>query len=282
MAAEFARPHRRAGAALMAIGITGFVVAALAGVLGWRLIGEMATSVETSLTLGEEALVAIDDTIHVARSAVETVSEGVGTVDDSLGNASATLGDIGGLFDEVRSIASEELPNSIASVRRALPPLIESGALLTETLEAISRFGIGVAPVEPIESPLRAIDSELLELEERMRSQADALSGVTTDFDDFARTATQLQESMAAIDADLDRAVAVLASYDTTAGQAEQAVAATRSQVERGASTARALVVALTVLFGLAQLAPIYLGYLARRPVEPNRQPEYVVAGVRR
>lgn len=279
MSVEFVRPGHKAGVVMMAIGLIGIVVSILAGVFGWRLVDELAQSVDTSLTISEEALAAVDDTIHVARSAVETVSRGVETVETSLGDASGTLAEIGGLFDEVRTVASDQLPSSISSVRGALPPLIESGAVLTDALNAISVFGITVGPVEPIETPLRTIDAELLKLEERLRSQADALAAVATDFDAFALTAAELEASMAAIDADLDTAVELLAAYDTTAGRAEEAVMATRLQVEQAASTARALVVVLAVLFGLAQVAPVYIGYLARRPIDGDPRVEDVTAG---
>ncbi len=281
MSVEFVRPGRNAGAVMMAIGLIGIVVSILAGVFGWRLVDELSQSVETSLTISEEALAAVDDTIHVAVGAVETVSEGVATVETSLGDASGTLGEIGGLFDEVRTVASDELPRSISSVRGALPPLIRSGAALTDALNAISVFGISVGPVEPIETPLRSIDADLLELEDRLRSQADALAGVATDFDAFAQTAQELEASLAAIGADLETAVELLAAYDATAGRAEETVAATRLQVEQAASAARTLVVVLVALFGLAQVAPIYIGYLARRPIDRRPRVEDVTAGSR-
>lgn len=240
------------------------MLAVVIGVLGWRFVDQIEESAQASLILTEEALDSIDATITAARSTAETMAGGIRTAEQSLGDASGTLESIGSLFGEAGDIASGDLPDSVASIRSALPPLIESTTALNQTLETLQFFGIDVVAAEPLSAPLQEMDRDLTELESRLRDQEAVFADVESDFSGFAESSTSLATTLAEVRADLAASSVLLDAYASTAEAADASVAQTRADVERSAATARWLIVAVGVLFALAQAGPLAMARALR------------------
>ena len=253
-----------AGTVLVAIGVVGIVLSIVIGILGWRLIGDLGNAAEQSLNLSGEALITIDQTIVVVRETVETLGDGLATVEGSLGDASTTLENASELFDVTADVAATDLPESIASVRQALPPLISSAESITDAIGALSIFGINTGPTQPLAEPIIEIQSNLTQLEERLRTQAGAITAIATDFDSFSGDASDLANNVGQMNRDLAEAESLLVDYETTTANARGAIETTQAEVARTMATARATVVVLAILFGLSQAAPIVMGRVLR------------------
>lgn len=254
----------RSGKLLTAIGVVGIVLSIIVGVLGWRLIGDLGATAEQSLTLSGEALITIDRTIKVVGDTVGTLSAGMGTVEGSLYDASTTLENAGALFAVTAEIAETDLPASIASLRQALPPVISSAESITDAIGALSLFGINTGPTTPLAEPIREIEANLIQLEDRLRAQASAISDISRDFDEFAGDASTLADNVGQMNRDLAEAESLLIDYETTTANAREAIEQTRSDVARTVSTSRATLIILAILFGLSQATPILVGRFVR------------------
>ena len=121
----------------------------------------LGNTAEQSLDLSAEALITIDRTIVVVRETVGTLGDGLATVEGSLRDASTTLENASNLFDVTADVAATDLPESIASVRQALPPLISSAESITDAIGALSIFGIDTGPTQPLAEPIIEIQSNL-------------------------------------------------------------------------------------------------------------------------
>lgn len=254
----------QAGTVLTAVGVIGIVLSIAMGILGWRLVGDLGSSAEQSLKLSGEALITIDRTIVVVRETVGTLGDGLATVEGSLSDASTTLENASDLFDVTADVAATDLPESIASVRQALPPLITSAESITDAIGALSIFGINTGPTQPLAEPIIEIETNLAQLEERLRTQAGAITEIGSDFDSFSADANDLANNVGQMNRDLAEAEALLVDYETTAANARGAIETTQTEVSRTVSTARATVVVLAILFGLSQAAPIMMGQILR------------------
>ena len=253
-----------AATALTAIGIVGIVLSLAIGILGWRLIGDLGNAATQSLTLSGEALITIDRTIVVVRETVGTLGDGLATVEGSLDDASTTLESASDLFDVTADVAATDLPASIASVRQALPPLISSAESITDAIGALSIFGINPGPTQPLAEPIIEIETNLVQLEERLRTQAGAIAAISTDFESFSGDAADLADNVGQMNQDLAAAESLLIDYETTAANARDAIETTQAEVSKTVSTARATVVVLAVLFAMSQAAPITMGRILR------------------
>lgn len=253
-----------AGTVLTAIGIIGVALSIAIGILGWRLVGDLGSAAEQSLNLSGEALITIDRTIGVVRETVGTLGDGLATVEGSLGDASTTLESASDLFDVTADVAATDLPESIASVRQAMPPLISSAESITDAIGALSIFGINTGPTQPLAEPIIEIEANLSQLEERLRTQAGAITEIAADFDSFSGDASDLAENVGQMNRDLAEAESLLVDYATTTANARGAIEATQTEVSKAVSTAKATVVVLAILFGLTQAAPIMMGRMLR------------------
>ena len=253
-----------AGTMLTAIGVVGIVLSIVIGILGWRLIGDLGSAAEQSLNLSGAALTTIDRTIVVVRETVGTLGDGLATVEGSLGDASTTLENASDLFDVTADVAATDLPESIASVREALPPLISSAESITDAIGALSIFGINTGPTQPLAEPIIEIETNLFQLEERLRTQAGAITEIASDFDTFSGDARDLANNVGQMNRDLAEAESLLADYETTTANARGAIETTQAEVVRTVSTARATVIVLAIMFGLSQAAPIMMGRVLR------------------
>lgn len=253
-----------AGTVLTAVGVIGMVLSIAMGILGWRLIGDLGSSAEQSLKLSGEALTTIDRTIVVVRETVGTLGDGLATVEGSLSDASTTLENASDLFDVTADVAATDLPESIASVRRALPPLISSAESITDAIGALSIFGINTGPAQSLAEPILEIETNLSQLEERLRTQAGAITEIGSDFDSFSADANDLANNVGQMNRDLAEAEALLVDYETTTANARGAIETTQTDVSRTVSTARVTVIVLAILFGLSQAAPIVMGRILR------------------
>ena len=253
-----------AATALTAIGIVGIVLSLAIGILGWRLIGDLGNAAKQSLDLSGEALITIDRTIVVVRETVGTLGDGLATVEGSLDDASTTLESASDLFDVTADVAATDLPASIASVRQALPPLISSAESITDAIGALSIFGINPGPTQPLAEPIIEIETNLVQLEERLRTQAGAIAAISTDFESFSGDAADLADNVGQMNQDLAAAESLLIDYETTAANARDAIETTQAEVSKTVSTARATVVVLAVLFAMSQAAPITMGRILR------------------
>ncbi len=255
---------------LTAIGSIGIVLSVMVGILGWRLIGDLGSAAEQSLTLSGEALITIDRTIAVVGDTVGTLSDGLGTVESSLDGAALTLENASALFAVTADVAETDLPESIASVRQALPPLISSAESITDAIGALSLFGINTGPTQPLAEPIQEIETNLSQLEERLRTQASAISSISSDFQSFSDDANALADNVGQMNEDLAEAEALLVDYETTTTNARGAIETTQEDVARAVSTSRATLIVLAVLFGLSQAAPILVGRFLREMTGPN------------
>ncbi len=253
-----------AGTMLTAIGVVGIVLSIVIGILGWRLIGDLGSAAEQSLNLSGAALTTIDRTIVVVRETVGTLGDGLATVEGSLGDASTTLENASDLFDVTADVAATDLPESIASVRAALPPLISSAESITDAIGALSIFGINTGPTQPLAEPIIEIETNLSQLEERLRTQASAITEIASDFDSFSGDATDLADNVGQMKRDLAEAESLLADYESTTANARGAIETTEAEISRTVSTARATVIVLAIMFGLSQAAPIMMGRVLR------------------
>lgn len=259
----------RLGRVLMAVAALGAFAGVFATVVGLTFIGAADDALTASAELTADTVEALDASVTVAGASVEALA---GSLDDLARTTEAlgtSLESAETLLASTADLTRNDVADSLESVERSLPALIDVAATVDTTLSALSLlpFGPDYSPDEPFDASLRRLADGLTGLPQRLREQADLVDAAAGDLSDVGAGIAGLFDDLAGLERQLAEAQGVLTDYEATAAQAQEIVAQTAPRLRRQAVFARVAVVLLGLTFTASQLVPWHLGgELQRRP----------------
>jgi hypothetical protein len=259
---------RRAGRALVAVGVFGVLASVVGVVVGWRLVTELDTAVGRSLTLTSEALVALESSVEVAEGALVLIDTGLASTETTTRDVSAALEEGEELFDATATLTEDQIATSLEAVEGTLPSLIEVAGVIDRTLSALSALPLGPAydPQVPFDESLRGLQSELDGLPEDLRAQADLIRGAGGSLATVRDGTGDIADSLAELQTALSASAELLGEYTATAGQARELVTESEASLEAQLRLARALICTLGLVLASGQLVPLGAGWLLLHP----------------
>src|SRR5262245_22856057 len=109
----------RTSTILRGLAIACVVVAVVSAVIGWIFLGDLKSTTDRSLLIGEQGAVTLQDTIDVAEQVLIGVDDGLQTVQSTLGTLDEVLQSTAGLAEATGSL-SATLPTSFDNIDVAL------------------------------------------------------------------------------------------------------------------------------------------------------------------
>lgn len=247
------------GAAMVAIGS----IAATVG--GWLAIGV----VDATLVIGPEVrnaaepsaevIAVIDRSLDEINRAMETLGAITGRVADSTDEAADIL-------DEVAALSTGQIPDTLISLREALPALIDTARVIDDTMRTLSVLGVQYRPQVPLDEAFGEVQANLEGLPETISDQGVRLGSLVTEMRTTGQETRTLTDQVGVIADELEEAQTRLASYE----EAFDSLARISSIGDRVSRTLPFARVALVVL-GISGLALGVLGWNLADRIQQDR-----------
>jgi ABC-type transporter Mla subunit MlaD len=262
----------RAPTVLRSIAVAGVVVAIIGTIVIWVFLGDLQNTTNRSLLIGEQATVALNDTIDVAEQVLNAVDDGLTTVQSTLSTIDDVLQSTAGLADSTGSLAAT-LPASFDNIDTALATVQRLGETVDSTLSALSSLPFG-----PDYNPSVPFPQAVGDLRDALTPIGQQLTTISTELQDFASGSGDLTAQIDSLTSDVQRTRAalsgtddLLAQYRQATTEAGQLAAETRDQLSGSVTRMRIVLLALGLVLALTQFVPWTLAALIEdRRMEPR------------
>jgi len=279
--------RRFVGLVIIIVGLGGIVLSIIGLRAAPRTIDTIGDSLEANLVLVSESLDTVQETLLLAQSTVGEVTGGLDTVEESAVHLGQTINQTQPLLDQVSTIASDEVPQSLDAIQATLPDLVQVAAAIDDTLTVLNRFkvdqqilgipikfdlGIDYNPAVPFDESVSQIGRSF-----------ETLPGQLRNLDDYVTVANDnlslISEDVLAISGDLDGVNGRIAELDPLLEdylrivvELNDSTRQTRQIILGELNTLKRIVTIALAWVALSQLAPLYLGWellRGRREAKP-------------
>jgi hypothetical protein len=263
------------GLIIIIIGLSGIILSVIGMRVAPRTIDTISDSLEANLVLVSESLDTVQETLLLAQSTVTEVTGGLDTVEASAVHLGQTLDQTRPLLDQVATIASDEVPQSLEAIQSTIPDLVQVAAAIDDTLTILNRFkideqifgipikydlGIDYDPAVPFDDSVDQIGRSF-----------ETLPGQLRDLDDYVVVANDnlalISEDVLAISQDLDGVNGRIAELDPLLEEYLRLVVElnditrqTRQIILDELIALKRIITIALAWVALSQLAPLYLG----------------------
>ncbi|MCB9422934.1 MAG: hypothetical protein H6667_24250 [Ardenticatenaceae bacterium] len=267
--------RRLVGLVIIIVGLGGIILSVIGMKAAPRTIDTIGNSLEANLVLVSESLDTVQETLLLAQSTVGEVTGGLDTVEESAVHVSLTINQTQPLLDQVSTIASDEVPQSLDSIQAAIPDLVQIAAAIDDTLTVLNSFrvdqqilgipikfdlGINYGPAVPFDESVSQIGRSF-----------ETLPGQLRDLDEYVVVANDnlalISEDVLAISQDLDGVNGRIAELDPLLKdylrivvELNDSTRQTRQIILGELNTLKRIVTIALAWVALSQLAPLYLG----------------------
>lgn len=268
--------RRILGVIMIIVGIVGLVIAGAIAFYGRQAVDTVAVGLNTSVGLLQNTVGTTVDTLESVKSTVDEATTTVRTVSDTVGNLSTTLFDTQPLLQQVSTITTETVPNSLEAVQGAIPNLAGIAGAIDTTLERLDSLkvervvlgvpfsfdlGINYAPRESFDEAVLQIGDSFVGLPEQLRALDDSLTVAVDNISTIGGNISQLSSDLVNVGGTLTQFGPLIDEYITVLNQTEASLVQTKEQFEANLNLIKWVITGLGIWFALYQLVPLYVGW---------------------
>lgn len=235
----------------------------------------IGAEIDDTLALTVESLDAVQDSLVLARDTVEGANNGLDSVGVLASDLGVTIEKTRPLLDEITTVTSNDVPDSIKTMQAAIPNMAEAAAVIDSTLITLSNFridekilgfeikydlGIDYDPAVPFNETVISLGQSLDGLPERLESLGkelavtdDNLADISGDMETIAGDLEDINGRIAEIPSQLDEYIRLTTTLN-------DAIRQSRANLQTQLNTLKLGLTVVLVWLGLMQLAPLYLG----------------------
>lgn len=267
--------RRFVGLIIIIVGLGGIILSVIGLRAAPQLIDTIGDSLEANLVLVSESLDTVQETLLLAQSTVGEVTGGLDTVEESAVHLSQTINQTQPLLDQVSTIASDDVPQSLDAIQAAIPDLVQIAAAIDDTLTVLNSFrvdqqilgipikfdlGIDYDPAVPFDESVSEIGrsfetlpGQLRDLDEYVIVANDNLALISEDVLAISQDLDGVNGRIAELDPLLEDYLRIVVELNDSTRQTRQIILGELNTLKRITTIALAWV-------ALSQLAPFYLG----------------------
>lgn len=156
----------------------GSVVLAIATVFaaigGWVALD----IIEASVAVAPELQAAGDPSrgmVEAVDGTLDEIREGLQTLESITERVAASTGEVADVVDEVATLSTGRIPDTLASLEEALPALIDTAAVIDSTMRTLRVLGVDYRPQVPLDEAFSDVQSQLDGLPEEITTQGENL-----------------------------------------------------------------------------------------------------------
>ena len=267
--------RRLVGLIIIVIGLSGITLSVMGMTAAPQLIDTIGDSLEANLVLVSDSLDTVQETLLLAQSTVTEVTGSLDTVESSAVHLGQTLHQTRPLLDQVSTIASDEVPQSLDAIQATLPDLVQVAAAIDDTLTVLNSFrvdqqilgipikfdlGIDYTPTVPFDQSVSEIGrsfetlpNQLRDLDEFVVVANDNLALISDDVLAISQDLDGVNGRIAELDPLLEDYMRIVVELNDSTRQTRQIILGELNTLKRIITIALAWV-------ALSQLASLYLG----------------------
>ncbi|MCB0035599.1 MAG: hypothetical protein KDE51_16315 [Anaerolineales bacterium] len=272
--------RRILGFVIALTGVAGILISTGIYIYGQRAVDATVSQTVNTLTLATDTLDTTRATLLVAKDSINGVSDTLDTVESTAVNLSQTVTQSKPLIDQIGSIATEEIPNSLETIEGTIPNIVSVAGTVDDTLTILSSFGfernldyglidlgtlsfdlgIDYDPEVRFDESIEQLGTSIEGLPEQLRTLDIYLNVTKDNLDTISTDIVQLSNDIAAIDDSLSATPELIDDYIAAVTEVQDGLRQTRTQIEQQTETAKMILLGIAVWFALIHLTPLYLG----------------------
>jgi hypothetical protein len=203
----------------VSVGILALAVAAAA----WTTLGGL-TAVGTSSVAAEETFETLNRTLDVSVETTATIRAAMTDLDRLVAAVSSSSATTAEFVDDTAEITTARVATSLAAIERAMPGLVDAGAVIDDTLTALSLFGVNYRPDVPFDEALAGIQTSIDGLAGDVAVQGATLRSLVPEIEKIGETSDSLAVRVAETRRSLEEAEALLTDYRRILATTERSV----------------------------------------------------------
>lgn len=261
---------------MLVIGVSGIAISFTGLIAGRRLVASLEQSLHRNLTLTIDSLDTVRQSLIVTRSTVQQLEVALETAHQAADSASNTISETQPLLTDGSQVVTRDVPHSIETFQSSLPALIEVAGAVDSAMRTLSAFrinrsilgfplnfdlGVDYDPDVPFDqsvaelgATLEGVPQELRALEDTIETTNDNLQTISQDISDLGTDLEDINES-------IKEAQPIVDEYMTIVTDLSDSARRSRLLLDRQMAPVNLAITLLTIWFGLAQIAPLYLGW---------------------
>lgn len=264
--------------------ITALLGVGLSGAIYWY--GRMAIDVaaeqtDSALEMAGQTLGTTQGVLVVARDSLTEVGNTLATVETTADNLALTVRNTGPLLDQIDTIATEQIPDSLDAVTAIIPNIATVAGTVDNTLTVLSGFGfernldyglinmgtisfdlgIDYNPTVRFDESISQLGASIEGLPAQLRTLDTYLAVTNDNITTISTDISALSDNLTTINETISTTPALMDEYIATTSTIQDSIAQTRLQIKQQIATAKLVVTGLAIWFGLIQIAFLYLGF---------------------
>lgn len=243
----------------------GLVSALLVGWLGAGFIGSSADYGLEVLGVTRDLLATAGETAATIEEIAGEAAQGLETVEGSVASGAGTLSDVAGLADDLGTVVTSDIPDSLDALRATMPQVIATAGVIDGVMRTLRFVGVDYDPDAPLDDSLRAVDTQLAVIPGELRTQAADFEAAAAGISAFAGSSVDIARELGAIRSTLEGSSSILADYDVTVRRGTAVIDDLEAQLERQIGFARTVTLVLGIALAVGQTVPIAAGWWALR-----------------
>lgn len=272
--------RRILGFVIALTGVAGIVTSAGIYIYGQQVVDAAVSQTVNTLTLATNTLDTTRATLLVAKDSINGVSDTLDTVEGTAINLSQSVTQSKPLIDQIGSIATEEIPDSLETIEGTIPNIVNVAGTVDDTLTILSSFGfernldyglidlgmlsfdlgIDYDPEVRFDESIEELGKSIEGLPEQLRTLDIYLNVTKDNLDTISNDIVQLSNDISAIDDSLSATPELIDDYIAAVTEVQDGLRQTRTQIEQQTETAKMILLGIAVWFALIHLTPLYLG----------------------
>jgi dsDNA-binding SOS-regulon protein len=268
--------RRILGVILIIVGIVGLLIAGGIAFYGGTVIDSIGAGLNSTVALVTGTVETTTDTLRAVQGTIDEAATTIDTVSDTAKNLSTTLGDSAPLLQQVTTLATETVPNSLDAVQETVPNLANIAGTIDATLKRLAdlqversilgvpvSFDLGVTyrPAEPFDEAVLKIGDSLVGVPEQLRDLQGGLQTAVDNLGAIGENVDSLAGDLGGIYTSVGQFNPLLDEYITTLEQTNASLTAVQDQFNANLQTLKLVMVGLGIWFALYQILPLYFGW---------------------
>jgi hypothetical protein len=267
--------RRIIGFVMLVVALIGILISIAGTYIGFQFVDSIGAALDQTLTIASDALGTTSETLSLTKRTVEQAEEGLGTVVTTAENLATTIDETRPLLDQVTTVATGSVPDSLAAVEDTIPNLVEVAGAIDNTLQALEAFqfsrsvlgvdfafdlGIEYQPEQRFDESVALIGVGLEGVPESLRDLQSDLDVANKNLATISENILTISGDLAAINSSVADLPALVQDYVNLIDETNAMLLRAQTSVSQQLQNVKIGVIVLFVWFGLNQIVPLFLG----------------------
>ena len=268
--------RRILGLLMLLIGIGGIGIAILGAQTGHQLVDRVGTNFEQTLTLTSDSLDTVSETLVLAKSSIADINTVVTTTGTTANNLATTVEDTRPLLEQISTVATDQVPDSLETVQDAFPSLEQVAGVIDRTLVTLNSFrideeifgfniqydlGIDYEPEIPFDQSVQALGQGLEGIPESLRAMEAYITVTNDNLETVSQDIRTLADDLQTVNGRINEFDPILDEYLVLVTDINDSTRQMRAQIEDESARLKNGITLAMVWLALTQIAPLYLGW---------------------